>query len=119
LTKKAVIDKKIAELSAKAVDLAKQRDKKAGTIGNIVDKDSAISLTEVSTGAGTDAGMETEKTEKAGRGVDSRLTTGARMTTRHLLSGTRNRTTRGTAHRDCRSRTRPRGSSRTTRCSRG
>ncbi|RSH90199.1 Cytosolic seryl-tRNA synthetase [Saitozyma podzolica] len=46
LTKKAVIDKKIAELSAKAVDLAKQRDKKAGTIGNIVDKDSAISLTE-------------------------------------------------------------------------
>jgi seryl-tRNA synthetase len=64
LEKKAVIDKKIAELSAKAVDLAKQRDKKAGTIGNIVDKDSAISLTEVSTGAGTE-------TERAGCGVES------------------------------------------------
>lgn len=60
LAKKAVIDKKIAELSAKAVDLAKQRDKKAGTIGNIVDKDSAISLTEVSTGAGNEVGRGAE-----------------------------------------------------------
>ena len=38
----------ITELAAKAADLLKQRDTKAGLIGNIVDKDCHISETEVS-----------------------------------------------------------------------
>ncbi len=41
-------DKEIAELAAKAAELLKIRDQKASTIGNIVDKDCHVSLTEVS-----------------------------------------------------------------------
>lgn len=47
LEKKAVKDKEIAELAAKAAELLKIRDQKASTIGNIVDKDCHVSLTEV------------------------------------------------------------------------
>ncbi|KAK1926682.1 hypothetical protein DB88DRAFT_482669 [Papiliotrema laurentii] len=46
LEKKAVKDKEIAELAAKAAELLKIRDQKASTIGNIVDKDCHVSLTE-------------------------------------------------------------------------
>lgn len=48
LAKKVEMDKKIAEGSSKVAELQKKRDLKAMTLGNIVDKDSAISLTEVS-----------------------------------------------------------------------
>lgn len=48
LAKKAAKDKEIAEMAAQAVELLKQRDLKAGLIGNIVDKDCHVSLTEVS-----------------------------------------------------------------------
>ena len=48
LEKKGAQDKVITELAAKAADLLKQRDTKAGLIGNIVDKDCHISETEVS-----------------------------------------------------------------------
>ena len=47
LEKKAVKDKEIAELALKAAELLKIRDQKASTIGNIVDKDCHVSLTEV------------------------------------------------------------------------
>jgi len=48
LVKKAEHDKKIAELTAKAAELAKLRDSKASRIGNIVDPACHVSLTEVS-----------------------------------------------------------------------
>jgi seryl-tRNA synthetase len=48
LEKKAELDKQIKELATKADELLKVRDKKAGLIGNIVDKDCHVSLTEVS-----------------------------------------------------------------------
>ena len=47
LEKKAALDKKIAELAAQAAELLKARDKKASTIGNIVDPACNVSLTEV------------------------------------------------------------------------
>lgn len=47
LEKKADLDKQIKELATKADELLKVRDKKAGLIGNIVDKDCHVSLTEV------------------------------------------------------------------------
>lgn len=47
LEKKGAKDKEIAGLNAQAVELLKQRDQKAGLIGNIVDKDCHVSLTEV------------------------------------------------------------------------
>jgi seryl-tRNA synthetase len=43
-----VWDKKIAELSLKAAELEKKRDKLAARIGNIVDPKCHVSLTEVS-----------------------------------------------------------------------
>ena len=48
LEKKAVLDKQIAELVARAAELGQKRDERARLIGNIVDKDCAVSLTEVS-----------------------------------------------------------------------
>lgn len=48
LAKKAEHDKKIAELTAKAAELVKLRDAKAGRIGNIVDDANHVSMTEVS-----------------------------------------------------------------------
>lgn len=47
LAKKAVLDKQILELTAKAAELVKKRDAVASRIGNIVDKDCHVSLTEV------------------------------------------------------------------------
>lgn len=47
LEKKSAKDKEIAEMAAQAVELLRQRDLKASTIGNIVDKDCHVSLTEV------------------------------------------------------------------------
>jgi len=47
LEKKGAQDKKIAELATKAAELLKLRDAKAGLIGNIVDKDCHVSMTEV------------------------------------------------------------------------
>lgn len=48
LKKKVEHDKKIAELTAKAAELARIRDAKASRIGNIVDEKNHVSLTEVS-----------------------------------------------------------------------
>ena len=48
LAKKVDLDKKISELVTRAAELEKKRDQKAALIGNIVDKDCAVSLTEVS-----------------------------------------------------------------------
>jgi seryl-tRNA synthetase len=48
LKKKVEHDKKIAELTAKAAELARIRDAKASRIGNIVDDKNHVSLTEVS-----------------------------------------------------------------------
>jgi hypothetical protein len=48
LEKKAGLDKQIAELGAKGVELQKRLDSRAGRIGNLVDKDCYDSLTEVS-----------------------------------------------------------------------
>lgn len=48
LAKKAVLDKQIAELTAKAAELEKKRDTLASRIGNIVDEKCHNSLTEVS-----------------------------------------------------------------------
>lgn len=47
LEKKAVKDKQIAQMAAEASELLKKRDAKASLIGNIVDKDCHVSLTEV------------------------------------------------------------------------
>lgn len=47
LAKKAEQDKKVAEGTAKVAELQKKRDLKAMQLGNIVDKNSAVSMTEV------------------------------------------------------------------------
>ena len=47
LVKKGELDKRIAELTAKSVELVKKRDQRAGLIGNIVDKNCHVSMTEV------------------------------------------------------------------------
>ena len=47
LAKKAEIDKRIADLTARAKELEKKRDTLAGRIGNIVDPTCHVSLTEV------------------------------------------------------------------------
>ncbi|ORY25346.1 hypothetical protein BCR39DRAFT_544387 [Naematelia encephala] len=46
LEKKAGLDKKIADLNATVAELVKKRDARAGMVGNIVDKDCFVSLTE-------------------------------------------------------------------------
>lgn len=82
LAKKAEIDKKIVDLTAKATALIKQRDVKAGSIGNIVDSACHVATTE----------------------VIPKLTTGPqpcvdqvnRTKTRSSASGTRNPITRAT-----------------------
>lgn len=48
LAKKAEKDKLVAEYKVKVEDLLKKRDLKAMLLGNIVDKNSAVSNTEVS-----------------------------------------------------------------------
>lgn len=48
LAKKAVLDKKIADLTTSTAELVKKRDKLAARIGNIVDPKCHVSLTEVS-----------------------------------------------------------------------
>jgi seryl-tRNA synthetase len=48
LAKKAELDKTIAEMVGMVAELGKKRDERAGMIGNIVDKDCKVSLTEVS-----------------------------------------------------------------------
>ena len=48
LAKKAEQDKKVAEGTVKVAELQKKRDLKAMQLGNIVDKNSAVSMTEVS-----------------------------------------------------------------------
>lgn len=47
LAKKGEMDKKVAEGTVKVAELQRKRDLKAMTLGNIVDKNSAVSLTEV------------------------------------------------------------------------
>jgi seryl-tRNA synthetase len=47
LVKKGAHDKKIVELTAKANELVKLRDSKAGRIGNLVDPTCHVSQTEV------------------------------------------------------------------------
>ncbi|KIR60362.1 serine-tRNA ligase [Cryptococcus bacillisporus CA1280] len=46
LAKKADMDKKIAEMTTRVADLIKKRDQKAGQIGNIVDSQNHVSLSE-------------------------------------------------------------------------
>ncbi|ODN96486.1 serine-tRNA ligase [Cryptococcus wingfieldii CBS 7118] len=46
LAKKAEIDKEILDITARVQDLIKQRDQKAGQIGNIVDPQNHVSMTE-------------------------------------------------------------------------
>lgn len=48
LAKKADMDKKIAEMTTRVADLIKKRDQKAGQIGNIVDPQNHVSLSEAS-----------------------------------------------------------------------
>jgi seryl-tRNA synthetase len=48
LAQKVEADKKVAEGTSKVAELQKKRDLKAMQLGNIVDKNSAISMTEVS-----------------------------------------------------------------------
>lgn len=48
LAKKADMDKKIAEMTTRVADLIKKRDQKAGQIGNIVDSQNHVSLSEAS-----------------------------------------------------------------------
>jgi hypothetical protein len=95
LAKKGELDKKIAELTARAAELVRKRDQKAGMVGNIVDKECAVSMTEVRRFLNCADG---------------------RMTTRSWRSGTRSPTTGATPPRGSASRTRPLGSSPTTRC---
>ena len=47
IAKKAEMDKEVAALTVKANELVKKRDAKAFLLGNIVDKNSAVSTTEV------------------------------------------------------------------------
>lgn len=47
IAKKSELDKKVAEGSVKLAEAQKKRDLRAMTLGNIVDKNSAISMTEV------------------------------------------------------------------------
>ena len=47
IAKKAEMDKEVAALTVKANELVKKRDSKAFLLGNIVDKNSAVSTTEV------------------------------------------------------------------------
>jgi seryl-tRNA synthetase len=47
LAQKAEKDKEVAKLTAEVNELAKKRDGKAFLLGNIVDKNSAVSTTEV------------------------------------------------------------------------
>jgi seryl-tRNA synthetase len=51
MAEKTKLDQKIADLTAKTVELAKSLDKKASTIGNIVDPACYVSATEVSSAA--------------------------------------------------------------------
>ena len=48
LVKKAELDETIADLVGRAAELGKKRDERAARIGNIVDKECKVSLTEVS-----------------------------------------------------------------------
>jgi len=48
VAQKAEKDKEVAVVSAKVAELIKKRDAKAFLLGNIVDKNSAVSTTEVS-----------------------------------------------------------------------
>lgn len=48
LGKKAILDKKISDLTTSTAELVKKRDKLASRIGNIVDPKCHVSLTEVS-----------------------------------------------------------------------
>lgn len=99
LAKKVEIDKKVAEGTAQVAELQKKRDVKAMQLGNIVDKNSAVSMTEVSS---------------QGPHFIHELTLN-RTITQSCESGTQSPITRETPNLDCRSRTRRRVSFRTTR----
>jgi hypothetical protein len=94
-------DKEVAVVSAKVTELVKKRDAKAFLLGNIVDKNSAVSTTEV------------DLPPLLPKGV----TLMNRMTTQFSEFGTRSPTTRATPSLDFRLRTRQRESSRITRSS--
>jgi hypothetical protein len=102
IAKKAEMDKEVAALTVKANELVKKRDAKAFLLGNIVDKNSAVSTTEVC------ISFVWHEPELKNR-----------MTTLFYESGTPSPITRATPSLDSRSRTRQRALSRITRSSPG